>query len=352
MEKKGQSFEQIHRTIKRDMRELYDFYINDERKLRLVGMGRINRWWHISWWLLKELIKKLPPARRLLLIFCLFLFIQSTISFEYKTYSMNFNLTWLAFVLLLVILMLELKDKLLARDELEIGRAVQLSLMPERNPQIPGWDIWLFTKPANDVGGDLVDYLQINEQRWAIILGDVSGKGLGAALLMAKLQATIRALAANYHSLSDMGAQINQILCRDGIVGRFATALYFEVNPDSGIVRLLNTGHMPPILLYNQTIQRTPPVAMPLGAFPDTVFVEQSIDLLPGALLIGYSDGLTDACNEKNEFFGDERLDALLPRLHGMTAEQAVTLIKTEVEQFVGEARASDDFSLVILRKL
>src|SRR5512138_3275825 len=94
------------------------------------------------------------------------------------------------------VLMLELKDKLLARSELEAGRTVQLALMPDRPPVVPGWDIWLYSRSANDVGGDLVDYLQIDPQRLGVMLGDVAGKGLPAALLMAKLQATLRALVS------------------------------------------------------------------------------------------------------------------------------------------------------------
>ena len=108
----------------------------------------------------------------------------------------------LGIAILLFILMLELKDKLLAREELEAGRAVQRALMPDSGPTIPGWDVSLFTRSANDVGGDLVDYVPLDDQRNGLVLGDVAGKGLPAALLMAKLQSTLRALAAaDVHNL-------------------------------------------------------------------------------------------------------------------------------------------------------
>ena len=90
-------------------------------------------------------------------------------------------------IILIAVLMLELKDKLAARDELEAGRTVQLALMPESSPAVPGWDLWLHTEPANDVGGDLIDHLQIDDSHHGVALGDVSGKALPAALLMVKL---------------------------------------------------------------------------------------------------------------------------------------------------------------------
>src|SRR2546425_3758516 len=110
--------------------------------------------------------------------------------------------------------MLELKDKLLARDEIEIARQVQLALLPSRHPQPDGWSLWSFMRPANDVGADLVDYIELPEGRLGVVLGDVAGEGLGAALLTAKLQATLRALVPPCPALSGLGPQMNDILHR------------------------------------------------------------------------------------------------------------------------------------------
>ena len=177
----------LKRTIPRDLKDFYEFYLDPETRAQLESMGRVRKWIRITFLLAKSLFLKLTPGRRILLVLGVLLAISRM--------SESNNYSHIGLIILILVLALELKDKLLARDELETGRKVQIALMPERNPVIDGWDVWLFTRPANEVGGDLVDYIWLDHQRLGITLGDVAGKGLGAALLMAKLQATLRALA-------------------------------------------------------------------------------------------------------------------------------------------------------------
>jgi serine phosphatase RsbU (regulator of sigma subunit) len=264
----------------------------------------------------------------------------------------SFNFTPLAFLILLFVLMLELRDKLLARDELEVGRAVQLALLPDHMPELPGWDIWMYTRPANDVGGDLVDYLFLPEGRLGLALGDVAGKGLGAALLMSKLQATLRAVASDLPRLDDLGARMNRIFCRDGVPGRFATLVFLVAGKPDEEVHILNAGHLSPIAIDDPGSTALEPVALPLGVLPDATFQEQRVTLQPGGSLLIYSDGVTEARNSAEEFFGDDRLAALVPRLSGLSAEAAGRLVLAEVERFAGEERASDDLSLILLKRL
>lgn len=332
----------LKRTLRRDLKDLYHFYLDEDRQAQLAAMNRFKRGIFRLAWLLKSLILKLTPIRRILLLVCLVLFFYGEFSF----------LSIVSLIILLLILMLELKDKLLALDELQIGRAVQLALLPDRNPSVPGWEIWLFTRPANDVGGDLVDYLLVGEDRLGVVLGDVTGKGLAAALLMAKLQGTLRALAPDSESLPELGARMNRILCRDGLPNRFATLVYLELEPDSGLLRVLNAGHPPPIALRCAGVEKLPPVAPLLGFLPEANYTDQSIELQPGDLLLVYSDGLTEACNDQGDFFGDERLPALLPQLQGLSAEAAGDRLLAEFELFVGDEYRSDDLSLVLLKRL
>ena len=255
------------------------------------------------------------------------------------------------FVLVLVVLMLELKDKLLARDELEVGRAVQLALLPDRNPSVPGWDIWLYTRPANDVGGDLVDYLWITRQRLGMALGDVSGKGLGAALLMAKLQATIRALATDFPSLEELGRRLNAIFCRDQVPGRFATMVYLELGDASGAVRILNAGHPPPVLAGKGGIRVLDPVAPPLGILGDASYTEQGLVMDPGDLLVIFSDGVTEAANAAGDMFGEDRVNELVSGVSDLAAGVAGKRIVSRVEMFVGDERLGDDLSLIVIKR-
>lgn len=342
--------------VKRDLHDLYHFYLDEESRARLGRMGRIKRFLAMSWWLLKALILKLSPVRRIMLLFSIWLILMGDISFSYAAsdMSLSFHFSKLGYLVLLVVLMLELKDKLLARDELAVGRAVQLALMPCESPDISGWDLWLYTRPANDVGGDLVDFLPLENGAAGLVLGDVSGKGLGAALLMAKLQATLRAYAADAEgegALADMGARVNRVLCRDGLANRFATLLILRVEPDSGHVRFMNAGHMPPLAFSAGELERHPPVAPLLGVLPEARFVEQEVDISEGGVLVAYSDGLTEAMNQGEDFFGEDRLLDLIPALADLSARDAGRRLLTAVDAFIGEERPSDDLSLIVLKR-
>ena len=340
----------IKRTLIQDLKDIYNFYLDQQTRNKLKQMNKFKRWIFIIFWMLKSLFLKLTPARRILLLFSLIL-----LAFKFNNSSSNevavsFNSYGIAFIIALFILMLELKDKLLATDELLVGRKVQFALMPDKNPIFPGWEIWLYTMPANEVGGDLVDYLQIDEKRLGVALGDVAGKGLGAALLMAKLQATIRAIAPNFKSLADLGSEINKIFCRDGIPNRFISLIYLEINPDSGLVRILNSGHMPPILVDKNSVTEMAQGTSALGLARDSKYKEQQIELNQDDVLVIYSDGLTEARNEQGEFFDDDRFLQILPKYKGQTLDSMGRKILNEVKSFVGDARANDDLSLILLK--
>jgi phosphoserine phosphatase RsbU/P len=340
------------RTIHRTYLELHDFYLDAQAKEQLRGMGRFRRTINLAFWLLTSLFLKLTPARRVLLALSVLFMLQATdIERQGQTTTISIHFPLLGIATLVLILMLELKDKLVARDELAAGRSVQQALMPETSPQIPKWDVWLFTRSANDVGGDLVDYVPVEHQRFGLALGDVAGKGLPAALLMAKLQSTLRALANEEITLAALGQRMNRILCRDGLPNRFATLVYLEVCAQSGSVRLLNAGHLPPLVLRAERIEELPTGSMALGMLPEATFFEQSVELADGDTLIVFSDGLTEATNDRDEFFGDERFQAHLPVLPRTSAKDIGTRLVAAVDEFVGDARPHDDLSLIVLRR-
>jgi phosphoserine phosphatase RsbU/P len=341
----------LKQSVVGTLTDLESFYLGTHTKERLAGMGRVRRWLFLAFWLLKSLFLKLTPARRILFALSLILMVSRIGITVGGDVTISTNWPILGFLLLLLVLMLELKDKLLARDELEAGRSVQVALMPERRQSVPGWDLWLYSEPANDVGGDLVDCLQIAPRRFGVALGDVAGKALPAALLMAKLQATLRALVPQFDSLSDLGAAVNHIIQRDGLPNRFATLVYLEIASESDAVQVLNAGHMPPLVVRGTTVFEMPRGSMALGITATAVFSEQRIELNPADMLILYSDGITEAMNAAGEFFGDERLRGLLPGLAGLPAEGVGTALLAAVERFVAGSRPSDDVSLVVLKR-
>ncbi|HXH28146.1 MAG TPA: PP2C family protein-serine/threonine phosphatase [Candidatus Polarisedimenticolia bacterium] len=333
-------------SVRRDFKDLLAFYLDDERRAKLRTMGRVRRALWVFIFLLKSLLAKLTPARRVMIAVALFLFVFNG-RVRVGRLDLSLELAPWAFLLLLVVLMLELKDKLLARDEIEVARQVQMALLPRGHPRPQGWSLWSYTRPANDVGGDLVDYLELPSGRIGVALGDVAGKGLGAALLMAKLQATLRSLAPECPSLADLGARLNAILFRDGLENRFATLFYLEITPGSARLRYLNAGHNPPLIQRGDGQEPLGASSRPLGMLPGAAYAEGSVDLAPGDLLVVYSDGLVEAENAGGEEFGAERLRRLLPHLRGQEAEAAGRRVLGEVDRFARGERVRDDLSLV-----
>ncbi len=339
------------RDIKRELKELKEFYLDEDQKKRLEGMKRVHGWFHQTVWMTKSLFFHLTPTRRILTAIGLFIVIFGTsIIFDNGNLQINNN-GLLGGVIIFIVLMLELKDKLLAKDELEAGRKVQRALTPERSPKVDGWSIWLFTRPANEVGGDLVDYMKINDDRIGIILADVTGKGLHAALLMAKLQATIRALAADFNTLSSLVTKINSIFYRDSLPNIFASMVYAEIKPDDPQLRFVNAGHFPPILIKNGEVTETKKGNTAIGLAKDFSFNEDELIMEKGEILISYTDGVTEARNEFGQFYEKERLLKILPRISQMKFEDIGEAIVHDVDMFVGEAPVNDDLSLMIIRK-
>ncbi len=341
----------VRREIGGTLSELEAFYLSADARQRLGRMPRVRRLLLRLWWLLKSLLMKLTPARRMLLAMSLVL-VLSGVRVEFESFGVSLRLPVTGIVLLVLVLMLELKDKLVARDELEAGRKVQLALMPQRSPVVPGWDLWWYTEPANDVGGDLVDHLQIDADRHGVALADVAGKALPAALLMVKLQATLRALVPHCTTLGELGASVNHILQRDGLPNRFATMVYVVLSSRSDSVRLLNAGHMPPLAVRGATIEELPPGSMALGIMPDGSFPEQRLSLSDGGVLVVYSDGVTEAMNGAGDFFGDDRLRAALRETAGQPAVAIGERVLDVLSAFVGDAHPHDDVSLIVLRRL
>ena len=224
--------------------------------------------------------------------------------------------------------------------------------MPEVNPKVDGWNVWLYTQPANDVGGDLLDFIQLKEDKFGISVGDVAGKGLSAALLMAKLQSTIRAIAEDFTSLSALGNKLNKIFNRDSIAKIFASLVYLEIKSDTGEINLLNAGHIPPIILSNNKIRQLEKDAPALGLLANADYHSQNVKLGKNDFFIIYSDGVTEAQNESGDFYGQERLFDELIGSADLSGEELGNKILVSIESFVGKANRHDDLTLAILKFL
>jgi hypothetical protein len=337
-------------NLKREAREIEEFYLSNDERDRIKQKGPFARWFVIAWWVLKHSFYKLSSFRRLILVVGLFLLITN-LSYKSGDDSLTIHYNGFGIVCVLLVIVLELKDKLLAHDELASGRAVQGAMMPEKTPFVPGWNVWLFTRSANEVGGDLVDFLRLNDNRYGVAIGDVAGKGLGAALFMVKIQSTLRALAPDYESPDALAAKINAILIRDGMPSKFASLFFAAINTPGNTVRFVNAGHMPPLVNTLDGVTELPKGNAALGLSGETRFTTEEVTLATGQSLVIYSDGLTEAQNEAGEFFGLDRLKILCNECRGISGQSFGERVVAAVTAFEGEARRTDDLSLVILQK-
>ena len=341
----------VHRSLNTARDEAEAFYLDEASRKKLGGMNVVSREIRRIFWLTKSLLFKLTPTRRVLLALAIVM-LTTWINYDNRRgWSGSVHLPTFGAVLMGIVLMLELKDKLVARNELVAGRAVQLALMPPASPEIPGWDVWLYTEPANDVGGNLVDHLPLGKGRHGIALGDVAGKALPAALLMVKLQATIRALAPDSPTLDVLGESVNRILHRDGLPNRFATMVYLVLSEDSGTVRYLLAGHLPPLVVRGSQIETLAPGSLAFGFIADATFAEETLHLGAGDVLVAFSDGVIEATNSADEFFGDERLTHAVRSAGGRSAKAIGENVRDALSAFVGDTRPYDDISIVVVRR-
>jgi hypothetical protein len=342
----------VHRSINAARDEAEAFYLDEASRKKLGGMNVVSREIRRVFWLIKSLLFKLTPTRRILLALAIVM-LTTWINFDTRRgWTGSVHLPTFGAVLMGIVLMLELKDKLVARNELVAGRAVQLALMPPASPVIPGWDVWLYTEPANDVGGDLVDHLPLGGRRHGIALADVAGKALPAALLMVKLQATIRALAPESPTLDVLGESVNRILHRDGLPNRFATMVYLVLSEDSGTVRYLLAGHLPPLVVRGSLIETLAPGSLAFGFIADATFAEETLHLGVGDVLVAFSDGVVEATNSADEFFGDERLMHAVRSAGSRSAKTIGENVREALSVFVGDTRPYDDVSIVVVRRI
>jgi len=345
----------IKDDISGEYKELKEYFLTDDRKDELKTMGRFKTLFLTPWWILKALYFKLTPIRRLILLLGIVFMLFSIRSSSLESGGLTIDFLGFSFfsaLLFLFIIALELKDKLHAKTELQEGRAVQSALKPEENPIVKGWDIWMYTRPANDVGGDLLDFMKLTESKYGISVGDVAGKGLSAALLMVKLQSTIRALVPDYSSLSEFGNKLNQIFCRDSLPRLFSSLTYIDMNAETGLLKILNAGHIPPLIIRKGKIESLEKKFPALGLIQNCKFQEQAVTLNPGEALFIYSDGLPEARNENGDFFGEGRLKNILLRNSNLTSQELGELVLSFVNQFKGPAKVYDDMTMAIVKNI
>lgn len=240
-----------------------------------------------------------------------------------------------------------LKQHALERD-LELARKVQRGLLPAAPPELAGYCFFDFYEPANQVGGDYYDYVELSNNRLAVVLGDVSGKGVAAALLMAKLSGEVRYYLASAPDAATAMNRINVSFSRAGWQDRFVTFVLAVLDADCNEITLVNAGHMPPLLRHSQGVVEpigSEQAGLPLGVDADFSYEAYTRRLEPGDFLAMFTDGISEAMNGNNELYGVDRLQQQLAIGSAPCADLG-RLILDDVKRFVGGRPQSDDMCL------
>ncbi|RPI06731.1 MAG: hypothetical protein EHM64_01780 [Ignavibacteriae bacterium] len=246
-------------------------------------------------------------------------------------------------------------EKQRMEDELQIAQEIQQGLLPEKLPAIPQFDIAALTISSKEVGGDYYDVITRKRDEYILAIGDVSGKGTPAALLMANVQAALRALAPLCTSVAETTGQINDLTCANTRGGsRFITFFWGILDAQSHRFLYTNAGHNPPFLLRkNGTMEKLEDGGMILGIFKTAEpYAESSVTLTSGDVLVMYTDGVSEAMNKDNEQFTEERLENILKKSTTLSAKEIIHQIQKELDLHTQATPQSDDITMLVLKAL
>jgi len=236
--------------------------------------------------------------------------------------------------------------------QVRLAGTVQRHMIPRHGPKIPGIDLAGVYVPCYDVGGDFYDLIELADGKLIMVIGDVMGKGVPASLAMASLRASMRAYAEMTDSIEIIVTRVNRTFCRDVESGEFATLFCALFEPERSLLTYCNCGHEPPILLRNNTTTDLSQGGTVLGIDKNSKFKTSTAELLPGDMLIMYTDGLADALNFNREPFGRARIIEGAKASDKMSAANAAKNILWLMRKYTGLTKRFDDTALVIMKKL
>jgi len=236
-------------------------------------------------------------------------------------------------------------------QELRVAGLIQQTLLPREVPRIPGWEIASFYRPARAVGGDFFDFIHYPDGRIGLVIGDVTDKGMPAALLMATTRATLRTMAQRAEAPGAVLRETNNAICPDVPPSMFVTCLYAILDPATGRLVYANAGHNLPYRQRGGQVSELRATGMPLGLLPEMDYEEYETVLERGEHLLLYSDGLVEAHNPQREMFGNPRMEALVAGSHE-DASAMIQKLLGELELFVSsEWEQEDDITLVMISR-
>jgi len=358
----GLEVSQLWSQFESEARTSYRLYSKDVEAKTPDGLTHGGRNLHVVKEFFWAVFEKLSPARRVLLLLALILLVLPSGGFNYQdahheVHVGEFDLHFWAGLLLLLLLILEIADRVVMKRDLQIAREIQTWLLPGVPPQIPGLAIAYATRPANTVAGDYYDVFPrpggTNEDnRVVLAVADVAGKSIPAAMLMATFQASLKTLSTAHVALPELAANMNRYACGNSQGGlRFTTAFLAEYDPIRRTVDYINAGHNNPILRRaSGQIERLDVGGLPFGILPEAQYQSATVTLAPGDWLIIFTDGVVEAENFRQQEFGEVRLFGAIEAEKSTTPADMLKRLMADLDLFVGNTPQHDDVTCMLLK--
>ncbi len=235
-------------------------------------------------------------------------------------------------------------------SELALAGVIQRQLLPREMPDVEGFEILAKSVPSREVGGDFYDFVSLPENHLGVAIGDVSGKSVAGAILMAATRMALRAQIAATYAAKDIVSAVNQILCRDTRPLEFVTLFYGAIDAPNRRMTYCNAGHMPGLLLRGDKTEFLETGGTVVGSIEWAEYEEETVDLQAGDVLFLYTDGVVEAMNEKDELFGQNRLIDTLRGALDQPAAALLAAVERAVRRFVGQGPQADDMAMVVIR--
>jgi sigma-B regulation protein RsbU (phosphoserine phosphatase) len=351
----------MRELMEHETRATYRFFTREVQVDDLVALPWFKRYPLLGWRVFEAMAYRLSPARRVLFAAAVpLLFAAWSVYFLHVVVQGGWTasfVTWEGVVVavgsvLFFLLLLELKDKLGLKSDLEVARQIQFGLLPFEPWQRGETGIVTAMRPANTVGGDYFDIVDLGGERTAIVIADVAGKGMPAALLMALLQGSLRTLLTAGLRGADLVAKLNVHLCSSIPSNRLITLFYAEMDLGSGAFSYVNAGHNPPFVVRGTgPLERLHSTGMALGILPEATFTAEETLLESGDRLLLYTDGVTEAEGPNDEEYGDERLGEFLEAHRNGSPRAMIDELLADVLRHCGPERPRDDITLMAVTR-
>lgn len=243
----------------------------------------------------------------------------------------------------------ELKEK---EMELKIAHNIQESFLPDKMPDIKGFDISALNQPAKEVGGDFFDFIELSDSTLGIVIADVSGKGVPGALFMASSRTIIRASAIQAENAQTTINEANKLIAQDAKSGMFVTVFYGVLDTEHNILTYVNAGHNHPLFFKKKSslISHITTKGIALGALDEINLYHRKLKLEKGDLVLFYTDGVTEAMDNKENQFGEERLIKIIKQHHDLSSKEIIEKINEEIGSFIKNAPQFDDITIILLK--